>query len=68
VADAEQVEGFALERGGGGDEPEAGHGGVGGLDLVRQMVARSVSRLAKLCTGRSPGDLTLLTLCDQRST
>ena len=34
VADAEQVEGLALQRGGGGDEPEGGQGGVGGLDLV----------------------------------
>jgi len=35
VADAEQVEGPALERGGGGDEPEAGLGGVRGCDGVQ---------------------------------
>jgi hypothetical protein len=34
TADAEQVEGLPLQRGGGGNEPEAGLGGVGGLDGV----------------------------------
>ena len=55
MADAEELEGLPLEGGGGGDEPEAGQRGVGGPMVFRQIVPRSVSRVAKLCTGRSPG-------------
>jgi hypothetical protein len=35
VTDAEQLEGLPLQGSGGGDEPEAAHGGVGGCDGVQ---------------------------------
>jgi hypothetical protein len=53
VADAEQVEGLALERGGVVTSRKPGRAGSAGAMVFRQMVARSVSRLPKLCTGRS---------------
>ena len=55
VADAKQLEGLPLEGDGDGDEPEARQRGVGGAMGFRQIVPRSASRVAKLCTGRSPG-------------
>jgi hypothetical protein len=54
VADAEQVEGLALEWGWARDEQKPGRVGSAGWNWLRQMVARSLSRVWKLCTGRLP--------------
>jgi hypothetical protein len=50
----------------GGGEPEAGQGGVGGGDGVRQLAARSAGRLPKLCTGRASGVCLLAALASAR--
>ena len=54
MADAEQVEGAALDGVGVVTSRKPGRAGSAGAMVFRQMVARSVSRLAKLCTGTGP--------------
>ncbi len=55
VADAEQVEGVARWSGVGVVMSwKAGRAGSAGWIWLRQMVARSASRLVKLCSGRLP--------------
>ena len=52
MADAEQVEGLVLDRVGLVMSRKPGRSGSAGWIWLRQMVARSASRVQKLCTGR----------------
>jgi hypothetical protein len=56
VADAEQLEGLPLERGGGSDEPEAGQGGIGWGDGVQADGAEVGEQLSRSrIAGGEPG-------------
>jgi len=63
VADTEQVEGLALDRGG---VVTSRKPGLGGGDGVRQLVARSAGRLPKLRTGKASGVCLLAALASAR--
>jgi len=55
VADPEQLEGLPLEGGRGGDEPEAGQGGVGGGDGVRADGAQVAQQGGEAVYGQVTG-------------